>query len=302
MLQSGRNHGERVAGVRLATIGSLGGGSGSGGGPTKVFKAPDPGPYLGVDASIVYGGNFQLAMPINLQLAFGSNLQICINPFGFKAATDDVNMSGGVSLPADPVAAGLLGSGIGGNMQLTLGTSANFVVGQSYDINLGPRKIALDGGNKINPSSIVTCQQMIAATGVFFAAYLIPSDDVRMQLLIGYQLTMQLLLIALMNMRKIFFEAVDETTKEKVYDKLFGTYPHVIGESHGKLVEFAPGITTAFLTAAGLSAMFLPPVLEGIGEAYLDSSNNDSNNNCNNGGNSNSGGNSGNSSGNSSGK
>jgi len=50
------------------------------------------------------------------------------------------------SLPGASALTAMLGSGVGGNMQFTIGSSANFVLGQSFDINLGPPKIEIQAG------------------------------------------------------------------------------------------------------------------------------------------------------------
>src|SRR5262245_28722006 len=74
---------------------------------------------LGLNSVVVFGENLQVAVPLNHQLAVGSNLQICINPLGLAAGVP--------TFPAGAVSSGILGGGIGGNMQFTIGTSANVV-------------------------------------------------------------------------------------------------------------------------------------------------------------------------------
>jgi hypothetical protein len=87
----------------------------------------------------VYGENLQCAVGLNHQLAVGSNLQLCVNPAGLIAGVKGLDNL--------PLHTEMLGSGIGGNMQLTIGTSASLVYGQAIDINLGPPKIELKGGS-----------------------------------------------------------------------------------------------------------------------------------------------------------
>jgi hypothetical protein len=69
---------------------------------------------VGLNSVMVYGENLQVAAGLNHQLAVGNNIQICINPLGLAAGVP--------GLPAAPALTAALGSGLGGNMQFTVGT------------------------------------------------------------------------------------------------------------------------------------------------------------------------------------
>jgi type VI secretion system secreted protein VgrG len=133
--RAGRHKAERVSSGALLTVGNLPGGGGSGGGPDPYKPFPNPAPQGvgGLNSVMVYGENLQVAVGLNHQLAVGSNLQICVNPAGLA------DMIPGMPIAA-PVAA-MMGSGLGGNMQLTIGTSANVLLGRAFNINLGPEAI-----------------------------------------------------------------------------------------------------------------------------------------------------------------
>lgn len=151
LFQSGRHKSERVSSVSLLTVGTLPGGGGSGGGPDgdPYYDWTPPGAtgLGGLNALMVYGENLAFATGLNHQAAFGSNVQVCINPFSLLGCT---------APPA--ISSALLGGGIGGNLQLTLGSSVNFVTGRIFDINLGPRRFVVDAGDKNHVLTIACCR------------------------------------------------------------------------------------------------------------------------------------------------
>lgn len=249
---------------------------GSGGGPNKdIFPKPEPLATLGLNANVVYGTNVQVACPLNFQLALGGNLQVCISPNAGYIYDENPLIGTG-----DPMSATLpsavtnfLGSGLGGNMQFTMGTSANFVVGQSFDINLGPRRIALDV-HKV--TGIQTCmgttgKLVIALTWVFVLAYAIPNDDFRSILTMAYQLTMQIMMGLLMDVQGIYKQM--EKRYQDVIDQTFSAGPK---DEDLKEDAFRQSFTSEN-TISGHSkinalvmVVIIPIVLEIIGEIRLD--------------------------------
>ena len=221
MFRTGRNHGERVPTARTVSIGGFGGGSG--GGPQSILPQPDPQGIVGFNSVFVYGANYQVAVPLNVQLALGSNLQLCVNPSSLASIFTDT-----ASMPMPAEIAQVMGSGFGGNMQCTLGSSANLVIGQSFDINVGPRRIQVDchndAGDNPTPIQTVTVQYAIGiqiATLVLAVAYAIPSDDVRRLLLLAYQLLMQELLEGILNFHDLYKS--QKSGEHSLYDKMFVT-------------------------------------------------------------------------------
>jgi len=255
----GRHQGEQVPGARTLTVGRLPGGGGSGGGgPNEnLFPQPEPQAILGLNSSVVFGGNFQVAVPLNFQLALGSNIQICLNPASF------VDIFPVAAVPTEAMSAAL-GSGFGGNMQLTLGTNANFVMGQSYDINLGPRRIPIDTHDKtaIQPVALPMGLIFFGVVIAFLIAYdLIHDDDGRAFLLLTFQSVMQILLAVLMKTQTLYHE-VDEDGK-KVITGSFVANP----ASTAKPCSTLSGL----VETAGIITLFeVPFLLESIGETQLD--------------------------------
>lgn len=191
---AGRHKGERVTSASVFTVGNLPGGGGSGGG-----WRPPPGAVSGLNSVMVYGENLQFAVGLNHQLALGSNIQICINPAGLAAGVP------GFAAPA--AVTGLLGGFMGGNMQLTIGTNASFVLGRSFDINLGPPKIEVKDGRS-HVASFILCGILGALAVVWVILYAIFEDDnVRAKEAIGFQLVFDLLLSALMTVETMQKEA-----------------------------------------------------------------------------------------------
>lgn len=119
---------------------------------------PEPPPIgvLGLNSVVTFGENFQAAAGLNHQLAVGNNIQMCINPLGLVAGVP--------GLPASPFLTTALGAGLGGNMQFTIGTSANFVLGQEFDINLGPPKMEISGPYSDHPGTVILCGVLGAAS------------------------------------------------------------------------------------------------------------------------------------------
>jgi type VI secretion system secreted protein VgrG len=143
VFHAGRHKGESVTSANVFTVGGLpgvGGGSGGGfdDGDHTPMTHPGPAEIPGLNSVWTYGENLQVAVGLNHQLALGNNLQICINPLGLLAGVPEI--------PVAQILTGAFGSGLGGNMQFTIGSSAQFVLGQEFDINIGPPKITVTAG------------------------------------------------------------------------------------------------------------------------------------------------------------
>ena len=286
MFQSGRHQAERVAGHRTVTVGGgIPGGGGSGGGPSPLWPTPEVQSVLGLNSAVVYGVNLQSAAPINIQLAVGSNLQLCFNPSALASL-----VQGGVPAPpATEFVAGMLGGGAGGNMQFTLGTSTSFVIGQTYDINLGPRRIVVDvhDTNLISKPTIALCWLLVAATLIFEIGYALAAaiwntDDSRVILFAAYAVASQVLLTAM-----VAVQDLDNSMNQKQGTAYRGSYKTRTWKENGKEVSipdptekadlyqvdsifssysFFPVLWTLTL------ALALPAVLVSEGEIRLDES------------------------------
>jgi hypothetical protein len=189
-----------------------------------------------------------------------------------------------------PILQQILGAGGGGNMQFTMGTSANFVIGQVYDINIGPRRITLDLHNKTLNQPVVKYMALaiMLVVTVFVLAYgLLGHDDVRAALLMNFQVTVQILLILIMdvqglynkmdfNAKKIFNDAfqqhVDHPKVEKGPDPLKDVAIDL--KNFPDTITAAPTSLKGELIATGIIvAMLLPVILEIVGEIKLHDTN-----------------------------
>ncbi len=238
VFHGGRHKGERVSSANIFTVGNLPGGGGSGGGfddkDYTAFPHPAPLGVPGLNSTFVYGENLQVAVGLNHQIAVGNNLQICINPPGLAAGIPE--------LPLAPALTAALGSSVGGNMQFTIGSSASFVLGQAFDINLGPPKIEIQAGPgkkkkedpcckdpKANPSAApepdadsteqygkhvateILCGVLAATVGVWALFYGIKNDDYqRAHEVILFQAVVDLLLLAIMEVEVLSRELDDK--------------------------------------------------------------------------------------------
>jgi hypothetical protein len=137
---------------------------------------------------MVYGENVAFVTGLNHQVALGSNLQLCINPV---AMLDDLN------IPGCPVLTGFLGSGLGGNVQLCVGTNTNITWGRQFAVSMGPETITIDG-TKHRPLTIVMLCLIGAACIAFSIAYgLTPDEDTRASIVVAFQILIDCLLAAL---------------------------------------------------------------------------------------------------------
>ncbi len=122
--------------------------------PRPINEAP------GLNAIWVFGENMQAALGLNHQIAIGNNQQICINPVGLAAG-----------LGGPTAASELLSSGLGGNIQLTLGTSVALTAGQAYEINLGPDKVEIHGSRMHHLITFVLCGTLGVLAVLYAMAY-----------------------------------------------------------------------------------------------------------------------------------
>jgi type VI secretion system secreted protein VgrG len=195
MFHAGRHKGERVGVASVFTVGKLAPfGAGSGGGSFNAGDTiPEPPPIgtLGLNSVVTYGENFQATAGLNHQLTLGNNIQICVNPLGLAAGVP--------GSPAAPALTSALSAGFGGNLQFTIGSSANFVLGQEFDINLGPPKIEISGPYSDHPGTVILCGVLGAAVTAWTILYdALTEDQQRAQLVIAFQAFVDALLIAIL--------------------------------------------------------------------------------------------------------
>ena len=254
---AGRHKTERVSSDSMFTVGSLPGGGGSGGGPNNdLLEPPRPAAVLGLNSAMVYGQNLQVAMPLNHQIAVGSNLQLCINPAGLAAGVP--------GLPASAGATGALGGGLGGNMQFTIGTSANIVLGRSFDINFGPKKIeSAPKGDLMLPF----CGIVGGLAAIWPLVYgLVDDDDARADLSIAFQTAIDISLLALTEMitdAKVLQDKTDEEGGAICFQ-----YGNKIKGQWTEKASLKEGFEAAMVATAVLGVGILPEVLAAKNENW----------------------------------
>ena len=249
MIHAGRHKGERVSSASVFTVGRLAGG-GSGGGFDAGDNMPEPPPIgvVGLNSVMVYGENLQVAAGLNHQLAVGNNIQICINPLGLAAGVP--------GLPAAPALTAALGSGLGGNMQFTVGTSATFVLGQEFDINLGPPKIEISGPYGDHPGTVILCGVLSAAALAWVILYdALQEDQQRATLAIAFQTLVDALLATILGV-EMAMKAATQDLATRQMPPFFGSGPPPAGDdSDWGILSFGAGAASLVSMLAPLAAI-----------------------------------------------
>ena len=286
----GRHHRQWVPGGHVISVGSLpgkGGGGGSGGGPTptptpkptpapttkptptptasgpdnptasgQIFSAPHPQAVLGLSSTAVFGSAFAASVPSSFQLAFGCLQKLIVDPLGWAMAFEGTSV-------VNP-AVELLASGAFGSSQIILGTSANVVMGQIYDILIGPQpiKIRSNTSTGLMVISLIMGGLMIVLSAVFLWAYeaigsqwdtgnLHADDDKRADIVMLFQEAMQLCIFTLI---MIYNHHADdlEGPAIKAMESVFLLFPAL-----GVVVGKAIAIGDRILIDLGLLAVIL---------------------------------------------
>jgi hypothetical protein len=143
MIHAGRHKGERVGVANVLTVGKIipvTGGSGGGFDGGNTLSAPPPQGIIGMNSMVTYGDQFQCAGPVSHQVTIGQNLQMCIALGALAGEALDV-----ITTPSATIVAGAAQAigGAMGAMQFTIGASAQFTLGQSFEISVGPPKVEI---------------------------------------------------------------------------------------------------------------------------------------------------------------
>jgi hypothetical protein len=230
-----------------------------------IWSAPIPQAVLGLNATMTYGSAFQCSVPANFQVNVGGNYQLVVDPVGFMKAFPTEAEGGDpasvLEFPAvlDPI----FGSGVLGNVQITLGTSAQMTLGKSYNIDLGPKK------NDVKTDSFTACKPiqrglgtaMLFATLAYVVAYgALPTDLERAILTVTYQGLIQIS-VSVMMLAENANQLGYCSARKLLNQALFGT----------SVPDTSPEFMLLGLAELALAAaIIVPPILEGVGEKYLD--------------------------------
>ncbi len=224
-----------------------------------AWVAPQPQAVLGMSSSMVYGSAFAGTAPLSFQLAGGGLLKLIVDPVGFWQAF--------AAGPAPTWANAIFGSGSLGSSQITLGTSANLVMGQSYDIVVGPPKVTIDYSN-LGMQAVTQALGivMLAAAIAFMIAYdLITEDDKRANFVMVFQCVVQAALGIIMVYQNNV-DLVNRETRKGIYEALATKDHYVLEEPASVAARVCPFVgPTEVLLAA-----IIPPIVDTIGEKKLD--------------------------------
>lgn len=219
-----------------------------------IWSAPVPQAVLGLNSSMTYGSMFQCAVPMTFQLGVGAYFQVVVDPVGFLKVFPGLSFADAL----DPV----FGGGAYGNIQLTLGTSAQIVMGKSYQITLGPdaKKVATDTLTLCKPVQKGLCVAMFLASLVYTGAYGIMSDDDQRAILtMVYQNLMQV---------GVGFVMLAENANEMGYDSMWTA----LTTAYYSKIPSSP-LTEAFFFGfaelAMVASIIVPPIVDSYGEVQL---------------------------------
>jgi type VI secretion system secreted protein VgrG len=194
MFHAGRHKGERVSGANIHTVGNLPGGGGSGGGGNfddgNTMPHPPPLGIVGLNSQMIYGENLQATTGLNFTMGVGNVIQLCINPLGLAAAVSSIPMPG--------VLTSLLGSGIGGNVQMTIGANTSITLGPAYNIKCGGTALDLDLNTNDDPVTKWACAILGGVCVLWVILYgAITTDVDRAKLAITFQVLVEVALAAI---------------------------------------------------------------------------------------------------------
>jgi type VI secretion system secreted protein VgrG len=150
MLHAGAHKGERVGVANILTVGKIvpqTGGSGGGFDAGNAMNSPPPSGISGMNAMITFGDQFQLVSGVSHADTIGQNLQSCISLGALLAEMKSI-VSAPPALGYAAGAAQLLAGGMGA-MQFTVGSSAQFTLGQSFEISVGPPKVEIHKSHNV---------------------------------------------------------------------------------------------------------------------------------------------------------
>ncbi len=166
MIHAGRHKGERVAVANVFTVGTLIPGGGSGGaGYNQGNPIPEPPPtgIWGINSQGRLRRQHASCMsPLNHQLAFGSNLQMCINPYGLIAGMDGLKFPKSFKRSWAPEWVEACSS---------LSEPMRSLPSDKPTKTIGPPKIEIHNGYDGHAMIITVCAVLGAAAAAFFIAY-----------------------------------------------------------------------------------------------------------------------------------
>ncbi len=207
---------------------------------------------------MVYGENLAVAVGLNHQIAVGSNVQICANPSVIEEL---------LSIPPSPFFGRMCGSGLGGNMQFTIGSSTNVVWGRTFNVLIGPTPVNIAETER-HPLMRGFSMLIAGVILVHIIAYgAIQDDNDRATEVIIFQVTMDLLLAGFMACTLL-----DRTINMTTIEAIKALFHLPKQQNSTKLETFRDLLQYAVL----LSAIVLPPLAAALEEKHFQGDTQDS--------------------------
>jgi len=213
-----------------------------------------------MNSMVTYGDQFQCVSPVSHQITIGQSLQMCIALGALAGEALDVLTTPSAAIVAG--AAQAIAGGMGA-MQFTVGASAQFTLGQSFEISVGPPKVEIHKSHskKWDPVRIL-CVLLGALAEVFSIAYdllkgannssasdsapatpdELSGDQERAIFILGYQAVTDVMLIAIL-MAEYLTDTVDWIGSDLAKQMYFRA-PGAFGLWKGTKVTPGKSITT----------------------------------------------------------
>ncbi len=223
-----------------------------------AWVQPQPQAVLGLSSSAVYGTAFTSSIPQSFQLATGGLFKLIVDPVGYLAAFPQ---PGSLDMLLN-----VLGSGVNGNVQVTVGTVSNVSIGLSYNIHLGDQ-IEVNAKDKVAARVIlfIAGGLLTAAAIAFQIAYDQTSrDDKRMTLVLAFQGIIEAIVAMLVAAEVVFYEV--DRDSGRLYKSIFGTPGNPQPSQVQAVISAMIGSLIAEATLAGLEAA---PVIDSQQESLL---------------------------------
>ena len=173
MIHAGASKGERVGIANILTVGKIipvTGGSGGGFEGGSTINTPPPSQILGMNAAITFGDQFQLVSGVSHADTIGQNLQLCIS-LGALLAESKSLISAPPEVGYAAGAAQVLAGGMGA-MQFTIGSNAQFTLGQTFEVSVGPPKVEIHKSHNVTMDlTRILCILQGALTEAFSLVY-----------------------------------------------------------------------------------------------------------------------------------
>lgn len=220
----------------------------------QAWSNPDLQSISGLNTQVVFGENLQLALGTSHQIAVGNNFQICVNPGALAA-----KLGGPICASVTDFA----GSGLGGNLQMCIGTNTNVTWGRQFNVIFGGDTVELKATEKdgLFKALCLVAGGLCVTLSIAYGAC--TDENWRANIVIIFQVAMGAVLVAMV-VYGIFRKNADQTVTELMKD-LFGAEDYKALDAGGWTM--AIGAIVAVL--ANLTGAVFPVIAAGQEEGHF---------------------------------